>query len=925
MNLNLLRVVLLSLLLVVGVNSRAGNVKIGAILSYRSINGGVAKIAMDAAVEDVNSDPRILGGRRLVLTSSDANFSGFQSIIGGLQYMATDIVAVIGPQTSGMAHILSHLTNELHVPMLSFTAMDPSLSSLQFPYFLQTAPNDFYQMTAIADMVSYFGYKEVVVIYTDDDQSRGTMVALGDKLAERRCRITYKGVLSSETSASPDEIRRELHKVSLMESRVIVVNAFEPVGRAVFEMAHGLKMMESGYVWIATAWLSTVLDSKPYTGESVKAIEGVLTLRPHTPDSTRKRAFLSRWKNISSGSIGLNPYGLYAYDTVFIIANAVGDFLRRRGNISFSYNPTLSSWGGSLNISALSTLDGGEQLFENILKTNMTGLTGPIAFQPDKSMIRPAFDILNVIGDGYKQIGYWSNYSGLSVVPPEQLYNKEPNRSSASQQLYSVVWPGRTQVQPRGWVFANNGRPLRIGIPNRASYKAYVSKDKNTNETLGYTIDVFKAAIDLLPYKVPHEFIPFGDGQKNPKYAELVKAITTGKFDAAVGDIAVVTNRTRIVDFTQPYIESGLVVVVPIRKQISSAWAFLRPFTPPMWAVTGAFFVLVGIVIWMLEHKINDEFRGPPKKQVTTILWFGFSTMFFAQKENTTSGLARMVLIIWLFAVLIITSSYTASLTSMLTVQHLAPSIKGIESLIDSNDRIGVQEGSYVEDYLKMELNIAKSRIVHLRTPEKCVEALTNGRVSAIVDERPYMDLFLSNYCNFQQVGQEFTKSGWGFAFPRDSPLAIDLTTAILTLSETGELKRLREKWLKTKACSHIANMEQSDELPLISFLGLFLITGTASFLALVIYLCEMVVKYNRYFAKAPEPSTNNNALRSTTIQRFLSFVDDKEEEPDSRSKRKHSEEAINNGDSIQLQPPCETTSHDVLNLNKRPNAKFNF
>jgi ionotropic glutamate receptor len=29
----------------------------------------------------------------------------------------------------------------------------------------------------------------------------------------------------------------------------------------------------------------------------------------------------------------------------------------------------------------------------------------------------------------------------------------------------------------------------------------------------------------------------------------------------------------------------------------------------------------VGAVVWILEHRLNDDFRGPPKKQVATILW----------------------------------------------------------------------------------------------------------------------------------------------------------------------------------------------------------------------------------------------------------------------------------------------------------------
>lgn len=74
-------------------------------------------------------------------------------------------------------------------------------------------------------------------------------------------------------------------------------------------------------------------------------------------------------------------------------------------------------------------------------------------------------------------------------------------------------------------------------------------------------------------------------------------------------------------DFTQPYIESGLVIVAPVRKSNSHAWAFLRPFTWRMWTVTGVFFIGVGAVVWILEHRINDDFRGPPRRQIFTTLW----------------------------------------------------------------------------------------------------------------------------------------------------------------------------------------------------------------------------------------------------------------------------------------------------------------
>lgn len=131
------------------------------------------------------------------------------------------------------------------------------------------------------------------------------------------------------------------------------------------------------------------------------------------------------------------------------------------------------------------------------------------------------------------------------------------------------------------------------------------------------------------------------------------------------------------------------------------------------------------------------------------------------------STLARIVLLLWLFVVLIISSSYTANLTSILTIQKLSSPIEGIDSLIKSKDPIGYQQSSFVRNYLVEELGILESRLVPLNLPQDYEKALkdgpNNGGVVAVVDERPYIELFLSTRCQFSIVGQEFTKNGWGF------------------------------------------------------------------------------------------------------------------------------------------------------------------
>ena len=106
------------------------------------------------------------------------------------------------------------------------------------------------------------------------------------------------------------------------------------------------------------------------------------------------------------------------------------------------------------------------------------------------------------------------------------------------------------------------------------------------------------------------------------------------KFDAVVGDTTITANRSSFVDFTLPYTESGVSLVVPIKDNgTRNAWIFLKPLSRDLWITSGCFFVFIGFVVWILEHRINDDFRGPPAHQIGTSLWYSFSTMVFAQRK----------------------------------------------------------------------------------------------------------------------------------------------------------------------------------------------------------------------------------------------------------------------------------------------------
>lgn len=101
-----------------------------------------------------------------------------------------------------------------------------------------------------------------------------------------------------------------------------------------------------------------------------------------------------------------------------------------------------------------------------------------------------------------------------------------------------------------------------------------------------------------------------------------------------MGDITIVPNRSKFVDFTFPYMESGVTMIVPSKdSKKKNALVFFKPLTLDLWVTTGCFCIFIGFVVWVLEHRINEEFRGPLSHQIGTSFWFSFSTMALAQRN----------------------------------------------------------------------------------------------------------------------------------------------------------------------------------------------------------------------------------------------------------------------------------------------------
>ncbi|RHN72027.1 putative periplasmic binding protein-like I [Medicago truncatula] len=339
-------------------------------------------------------------------------------------------------------------------------------------------------------------------------------------------------------------------------------------------------------------------------------------------------------------------------------------------------------------------------LLSEIQSSNFIGLSGHIQLEAGQVMQKNlVLRIVNVAGKSYKELCFWTEQHGFTTI----------NHAGQGGNKYVKVEYGQ------------NGKP-----------------DKYS----GFCIDIFEHVLNHLGYGLPR---PYRYYPINGTYNDMVQLVYNKTYDAFVGDTAIIEERLRYVDFTLPYAESGLSMIVPLKTE-DSAWMFMKPFTWELWLGTGAILIYTMCVVWYLERVPNPEFHGNWKLQLSTALWFTFSSLFFAHRENMHSSLTRVVMVSWLFLVLILTSSYTASLSSMLTFKQLRADVTDIQRLKDNNKKVGCDGDSFVRTFLEKVKKFKPENIISVYE-YKYDDAFANNSIAAAFLEIPYEKVFIDEYC----------------------------------------------------------------------------------------------------------------------------------------------------------------------------------
>ena len=184
---------------------------------------------------------------------------------------------------------------------------------------------------------------------------------------------------------------------------------------------------------------------------------------------------------------------------------------------------------------------------------------------------------------------------------------------------------------------------------------------------------------------------------------ELLRMVQRGEADVGIAAIALTPQRDEIVDFSYPYFDGGLQIMV--RAQNDGGFGATLASVP--WAAIGRLFAIVVFIVfvlanilWLVERRRNGEFRKSYLRAIGEGLWGTMLIIATGEHgERDAPGVVKRIVVVcmWLLGVVII-AQLTATVTSSQTVERLRSTIQGPEDL--PGKAIASVRGTPAGDYL---------------------------------------------------------------------------------------------------------------------------------------------------------------------------------------------------------------------------------
>ncbi|MGE0219500.1 transporter substrate-binding domain-containing protein [Mycolicibacterium sp.] len=284
---------------------------------------------------------------------------------------------------------------------------------------------------------------------------------------------------------------------------------------------------------------------------------------------------------------------------------------------------------------------------------------------------------------------------------------------------------------------------------------------------------------------------------------DQLEQISTADADVAVGAISLTAERERTYDFTQPTLDAGLQIIVPVQDT--------RPTVPGLGGYLDLIFsrgMLVWIsaacvvsiipahIFWLVERRRTDPDSEPTVSRsyfpgIFQAFGWGAGSLVGRQLTPATRTVTKVLTVLWAFAGIVFVSFYTANLSATLTVTRLDAKINGPTDLYGK--AVATVAGTTASEFLNG-MGIDATETV---TIEESYDLLRNDGYDAVVFDAPVLRYYVAHRGEGVAVtaGPVFQEEDQGFVLAAHSPLRKPINQILYQMREDGTYSLIKDKW----------------------------------------------------------------------------------------------------------------------------------
>lgn len=310
----------------------------------------------------------------------------------------------------------------------------------------------------------------------------------------------------------------------------------------------------------------------------------------------------------------------------------------------------------------------------------------------------------------------------------------------------------------------------------------------------GVDIDILDAISKSANFS--YELIPL-------KRSERFDVLNSGKVDILIGGVSITRDREKIVDFTIPYMSSGLLAAT-LYDEGNNILNFIKS-NKIIWKCFSILFlvaILFAHIIWIAERGFHGKaHRQEDSGQIDDRYFPGiFQAMWYTWITLVTVGYGDFVSKKWIGRIAIFFMTVIGiPLVASISAEIITNKIR-IEKLSKYNT-LSELEGlkiAYLKDTTSQHAEtLINAQFIKVSEEKELLDLLKSGEVDAIIDDAPAIYNMKKNHIDkIDIIDKLFDKQNYGFAVKTQSPLREKMNIEILDLIQTGRMDDIQMKWL---------------------------------------------------------------------------------------------------------------------------------